>query len=316
ASRALAVATAVVLCLLALVSIPYMGRLQEQHLAPPSPHVLVLLGTASRVFVVARVDPVVALVAAGSVALVPWCLPEHRRAVVLGVAVVGSAFVLAAGPGAHIGDHIVPLPWSLVDRLPGSHAVHSSRFVVLGTVCLALLIGLGLDAIERLVAPRPVGLAVELGLVGIILWRCSVCAELPQIGIIPLAPKAPAARRWLASKDSGTVLDLLPARVRREAGNPFVSSADAMLGNLVHGLPVTALHSHYIPPGSALVMRRGASLWASVPAEELAQGLVDMADVRWILISPADGARVAIWLEVPGVTRAASFPDGEVLEIR
>jgi hypothetical protein len=86
-----------------------------------------------------------------------------------------------------------------------------------------------------------------------------------------------------------------------------------MLGSLVHGLPVTALHSHYIPAASQLV----GALGRKMPDEQTVQALVDMAGVRWVLVDPAvDERRAVAWSKMPGVVRRARFPDGEVFEIR
>ena len=123
-----------------------------------------------------------------------WRRPVVRLATLL--AVVSAA--LSLRPGGH-----VPVPWSLLRHLPILSDVVELRFLVVVTLCVAVVIGLGATDLAALVASRLAGWSGRL-LVVVLVALGLVPTAMTMADNIPLTARPVVLPAWFHSSDATT----------------------------------------------------------------------------------------------------------------
>ena len=241
-----------------------------------------------------------------------WTDRDLRRAVVGGLAITLTVLVVRLGWWEVAGW----MPESLrFFREPGRLAV----VVGFGT---ALLVAIGLEAIRRRL-PVPIGaLGVIVVAVAIVLARGPAFGTFPQhreLAVTDHASVYAAVGAAVAKQPHGALLELpRDGSVSRsdtlydgQAGRSSFEPA-AMLGSLIHHVPLVNGYTAYHPPHRQLVLESIARL----PAADALQDLVDMTHLGFLLLRPAaywaDPALRTAMMRIPG-TRPLLARDGWVL---
>jgi hypothetical protein len=240
------------------------------------------------------------------VGLRPW--PGAGRLQLAAVWIAVAGIVLALGP-AWGG---VSLPWAwLVTYVPGFSTLRvPGRFLVVGTLGVAALAGLGAARVEDGLArrlPRAVAAAVPLALV--------LAFYVPHrlvhaVRRLPTLAEAPPAHRWLAAHGGGGAVLAVPM------GTAFAGAeleARTEYFGIVHWLPLLNGYNGYQPPFHEVY----AELAARLPEPEALQTLVNIVDVRWVVVSflQDPGARPRWTAPPPGLEPAARFDHALVLAV-
>ena len=247
-----------------------------------------------------------AALALAAVGLWPWPGLQRFQAAALWIALWGV--LLACGP-AWGGT---PLPWTWLARwVPGFSTLRvPGRFLIVATLGVAALAGLGTARIEGLLARRlPRSLAAAAPLAFVLVCFVPHRAQHAVVRFPTLAEASPA-HRWLALHGDGGPLLELPMGW----GFPGAAAeARAEYFSVVHRLPLLNGYNGYQPPFHAVY----AELAARLPEPEALQTLVDVVDVRWLLVHlPADAAVRRRWDALPaGLEVAAAFDDARVLRV-
>lgn len=246
----------------------------------------------------------VALALAG---LWPWRGAGRFQLAAAWIAVAG--IVLALGP---TWDG-VPLPWTwLAAWVPGFSTLRvPGRFLAVATLGVAALAGLGAARCEDALArrlPRTLAAALPLALV----LACYVPHRTGHAVVrFPTLAEAPAAHRWLAAHGAGGPVLALPM------GWSFPGAARearAAYFGILHWLPLLNGYNGYQPAFHEVY----EELAARLPEPEALQTLVNVVDVRWLLVDVprSDVAGRARWAALPpGLAPAATFDDGLVLAV-
>jgi hypothetical protein len=309
--RAYAAGLGAAAAMLLAVSLPYVARLREPGVGETAHMVMGPdSGAMMARFVTTEVDRWwAALGVVGAAAGI--AVRRTRRVALLGLALAVCGAILACGWSTTIGDVVVPLPYALFAKLPGSMVVQPPRFLVLTGAGLGILAGCAVGALHDLLGGARIAAAVATVALGAVATHGLAAFVPPATTCLPIARRVPETYAWLAAHPGGAVRDA-------RGGHPLppallVDAASAMLGSLVHGHPVLEIHSHHVPPGSALVNR----LAREPPTRASLEALVDMTHLRWILLRPSgDDVRDDAWSALPGVAPAASLPDGRIYEVR
>ena len=302
----------VAVVIVAMASTPYLTRLAEPAMRaesniPPELNAVLLYTLKDMIDLYA--------VTAAVLALVGWrWLPQNvRRPARLAVLLVGAGGVLVCGWSLRLGDMVIPLPYALLAKVPGSAVINPTRMLVLVGAGLAILVACTVEAVGSL---HRLGrrFAIALAMSTVVLLSCVGLGRFtpPRITCLPVGERVAAVYRWLANQGPGAVLDLLPEAPPGLGGN-MIAKADAMLASLTHRHPLLGIHTHHEPPASLLVWRLAAGL----PSEQTLQALVDMAHLRWVIVPPpsADWPESG-WSDLPGVVPAIELADGRVYEVR
>jgi hypothetical protein len=209
------------------------------------------------------------------------------------------------GLGPEVGGVTLPYRW-LASWVPGFATLRvPERFVILATLGLAGLAGLGAASVqqiaERLVGARRTAAAAVVTLV--VLLGGLYADWVPQrmdlaLRAFPRLTEAPSVYRMLASAGgNGAVLEVPPgpggfAGAEVQARSEYLS--------LLHRRPLLGGYNGYQPPLAALY----ADLARRLPDDDALQALVDIVDVGWIVVRTAAlaPAQIAAWkTPIPGL---------------
>jgi hypothetical protein len=247
-----------------------------------------------------------AALALAVVGLVPWRGAGRLQAAALWIG--GAGIVLALGPTC---DGL-RLPWAwLAAWVPGFSTLRvPGRFLIVATLGVAVLAGFGAARLEDGLARRvPRALAAAVPLVFVL--ACYVPYRLVHgVRRVPMLAEAPAVHRWLAEHGDGGPVLVLPM------GTPLVGAeleARAEYFGILHWLPLLNGYNGYQPAFHEVY----AELAARLPEPEAFQTLVNLVDVRWLVVNhgPDPSAR-ARWATPPaGLEPAVRFDDGSVFAV-
>jgi len=221
---------------------------------------------------------------------------------VLGLGAIAIGVLLAAGPRLLVFERELWSPYQVLARVvPGFAAIRLPfRFLVVAQLGVALLAALGL---ERIVARLPRHLATPVAAVAVAL-ALVVFPSRPAHTLqrVVAGASAPPVYRWLAVHgDGGALLELPP-------GDPATTARRMVLGS-EHWLPMLDGYSAY-PPLSRDFLRDVAD---TLPGDEALQSLVDVVDVRWIVVHLAElePASRRAWevARIPGLRPVERFGD-------
>ncbi|MFP6665014.1 MAG: hypothetical protein VCC00_12480 [Deltaproteobacteria bacterium] len=211
--------------------------------------------------------------------------PLALRASLLASCVLGG--ILATGTTLPLlpGTDLPGLYELAMAVVPGFSVMRApSRFLALSEVSIAILAGLGLSFLLRLVSenrPRLVRVSSQGAIVilalALVAWR----HPLPPLALVanPAAPLLVGAHQWLAENaHTGAVLDIpvlnsaMDGRLTRQNGR-------AMLGATKHWLPLLNGYSGYPPASHPLLM----GLAQRLPDARAFADLCALTELRWIV---------------------------------
>lgn len=247
------------------------------------------------------------------------CLPplgaDRRRSGPVGrfLAVGLAGWVLCLGSHVEIAGVRVPLPYSwLAAVVPGFSSMRVAlRFFTLVILGVAGLAGIGVDRVRRGRPPRAAAL-MGLALVAAVVFEYRPLEWPMPLERVPRGDTIPAAYRWLAAHAEGGPLLEVPLGSEESIGS-LRRESRAMYFSTVHWLPLLNGYTAYPPASHTLLMRVARQL----PEPESLQTLVNLVDVRWILVH-LDGlpeAERESWTAAPGLALAARFPSEAVFEV-
>ncbi|HAC79420.1 MAG TPA: hypothetical protein DCG06_03935 [Deltaproteobacteria bacterium] len=250
---------------------------------------------------------------------VPWfvwafafvaLIPRRRMplAAIVGASFVGIlGFVLAAGPhGRLIG---VPTGWVYTlaaDMIPGMSTVRSpTRFLVLVEISIALLAGLGMQAVfARLPSwPRRI-LAVLIGVSFIGIFA----PEQHPLRKVDRGAEPGHVYRALAESGDGRAVLELPK------GEWGVTAAKRMLGSTTHWQPIVDGYSGHPPDSNGLIQ----TLAEKLPELSALQRLVDTVDIGWIVIHRKEKGRpMRPWpqRDMPGLQYIGGYGSSDLYRV-
>jgi hypothetical protein len=232
-------------------------------------------------------------------------LPPERATWVL----LGAGALLSCGPWLTLGRHVVPLPYLLLYRyLPGFSTIRAPlRFVTVVSAALSALAGYAFARWCRRIRRAP-----RLGAAGLLAAAAVYYAAPMPAATMParLGAQAPEVYRWLAHQPrGGAVVELPGAQVEGDVvGN--LRNARYMVASTVHWHPLVNGYTAYAPPTTNLLF----GLARRLPDPGALQTLVDLVDVRWVVVHLRDmiASEAAPWrdVRVAGLVPAARFgPD-------
>ena len=196
---------------------------------------------------------------------------------------LGAGVLLSLGP--ELGGRSLPYAW-LAAVVPGFSTLRvPERFLILATVGLAGLAGIGMAHLQntfaRLRTDRPARTMFALATAALLLllgldWvpRQSdlVLRRFPRLA------EAPPVYRFLATRGgSGAVLEVPPG------GGGFAGAemqARAQYFGILHGLPLLGGYNGYIPPLAHLY----GDLARQLPERETTQTFANIVDIGWIVV--------------------------------
>jgi hypothetical protein len=225
------------------------------------------------------------------------------------VALVGVVF--AAGPYLVVGTWRVPLPYlAFYHLVPGFSTIRAPlRFYVVVSAAVSALAGL---AIARWTAALP--RLARGALAGGLVVAALVHAAPHPVPTMPahLGTHAPPVYRWLAAQpNEGAVLEL-PAQLVPSDITGNLRSGRYMVASTIHWKPILNGYTAYSPPTADLL----AAVARRLPSTDALQLLVDLVDVRWIVVHDADFTpwerRAWEHVDTPGLTQTARFWRDEV----
>ena len=205
----------------------------------------------------------------------------------LGVALVVLSVLLVLGREMRVPGTgaVIPLPLGLLEQLiPALASLRvSSRFVMIAGLGLALMLGLAVDRLLGFVSGRArtvaaVVLATAIG--AELLWRRPDFDVVP----VPVGATTPHVYGFLRDHGAGRALLEVPIGGR---GDP-IRQAMAMYFSTSHWLPLVNGFASHSPPGFAYLTK----LVLRLPDVNALQGLVNVVDIRWIVVHEAD---MPIW---------------------
>lgn len=215
--------------------------------------------------------------------------PERRGARLLAVILLAAGLVIAAGPYVIVGGRRIPLPYEWVYTLvPGFAVVRFPvRFLSLAELGLAALVGLGVAALG---APRRrmvlVGIVQALAIAAL-LAECRTFARM-AVRPMPIGDRLPSIYRALRdAPEDGVVLELPLGGGIDPRGNYRATSY--MLFSTCHWKRLVNGYSGYLPPSHDLL----AGTARRLPDPEALHDLVDLVDLRWIVVHGDSGAWAA-----------------------
>jgi hypothetical protein len=207
----------------------------------------------------------------------------HRRVAWAALLIVALGTLLAAGPNVKFMDlsfgglYLAAMQW-----LPGFAGMRVSfRFLSIVVVGLAILAGLGLDRLMRISGGSSRrGWALALALVALDL---ALVSRRPiRLEEVPLGEGLAPVYKWLADNGEGGALIELPlARIQSQARRQLTSTA--------HWLPMVGGYSGHVPDSSTILYEMAAGL----PRASALQSLLDVVDLRWVVVHEKDLAPAA-----------------------
>jgi hypothetical protein len=241
-----------------------------------------------------------------------------RRIRLLFVWAMASGIVLSLGP---LWDgHRLPYAW-LATWLPGFSTMRvPERFIILATLGVAALAGIGTASIQNLawsrVSSHPARTAAT-GLITSLVLLALLVDWVPRemrlsLRRFPTLGETPPVYGWLAENGAGLPLLEIPARRGGFAAAEF--QARAQYHSILHWLPLLGGYNGYQPPFVELYAELGHRL----PAPDALQTLVNVVDVGWVLVHTGElgpGARAAWGQRPEGLEHAASFGDDVIFRV-
>lgn len=211
--------------------------------------------------------------------------------------------LLAAGPEGFLGGWLSPYSW-LSAVVPGFRSLRvAARFAIVTSFALSALAAYGVADLQRRLAASRAGAArAWVGVAGALVCASWMITSPWQLEAYPVATRAQLSpvHRWLAQNGEGRPLLELPRdRVLH------VAESRAMVHSTYHWLPLLNGYTGYVPPGSDFLLEHADQL----PSVESLQILVDCASLEWILVHRASAARRDAWAGSPGVRLVKSFPE-------
>lgn len=212
-----------------------------------------------------------------------WPYRGHTRTQLLLLWALVAGAALSLGP--RLGGWTLPYAW-LTAWVPGFSTLRvPERFIILATVGLAGLGGVGAARVQSLVAQarrsRPARMAgvLTLGVMLGTLWLDWIPPRMRLVLVrFPRLAEAPEAYRWLAAHGEGAPLLEVPAGERGLPGAAM--RARAQYFSIVHWLPLLSGYNGYHPPLVDLY----ADLARRLPERVALQSLANIVDVKWILV--------------------------------
>jgi hypothetical protein len=233
------------------------------------------------------------------------------RRVLIVLAVV--AFVLSLGPTLRIAGLAIPLPYRLVTEIPGMGSMRGAfRFGILVTLAASGLAALGLFRLGSTLRPAWRWAAAIAALVALV-------AELAAHSL-PLRPMLPEPERaepyrWLARAEPGPVLELPVGDVEKDFRANLWDARYTYFSSY-HWLPLVNGYSSYPPQSYRLL----SAIARRLPDPTALQDLVDLAEVRWIVVhgdslEPWDRAAWSVEAPAAGLRRVARFGADSIFEV-
>jgi hypothetical protein len=229
--------------------------------------------------------------------------------------VLAVALVLAAGPYLYLpGGVTLPGPYlALYHLVPGFSGMRApARFFIVVTTALCALAGYELARLTAGMSPRT---RRALG-TGLFLACVLLATPRPPVPVAArLGSRAPEVHRWLAERPEREPVLEVPGRVAPSDVLGQVIESRAMLASTIHWHPLLGGYTAYTPPSADFI----AAIVQRLPAPEALALLVDVVDVRWIVIHGASLPLPTLlrWqaLAGHGLELAARFHTDEVYEV-
>jgi hypothetical protein len=253
-------------------------------------------------------------IALAAVAFLPRLAAEPRLRQTLGAcfALALAGWVLCLGSHLQVAGVRVPLPYSwLAAVVPGFSSMRVAlRFFTVVILGVAGLAGIGLERVRRRL-PR-LATVVALAVVAVLVWEYRPLEWPTPLEPVPTGDAVPEAYRWLAAHGRGGPLLELPLGIEPSL-TATQRESRAMYFSTVHWLPLLNGYTAYPPPTHALLMRVARQL----PEPEGLETLVNLVDVRWILlhVDAVPAAERRAWMGLPGLAVAARFGPDVILEV-
>lgn len=301
----------------ALVMIPYL-RLRSYGLVPSYDSQQTSLGLIPLFSRIALVDYLTkyslgwagyALAVVGLISRVPNSDRQLWRFRSLSLILVVTGCLASFGPAIQLYGFEIPSPYAILyEWIPGLATVRLPvRFAVVAQLGLALLAGVGVERICRKVTSPGLSFAIGVLLLAAVLWSYLPFPELATRTVTTRRDLDPAYR-WLSAHGDGGALLELPR------DSSFAGRARRVYLSTFHGLPVLEGYAANGPRNVAYFH------WVALrlPAPAALQELVDLVDVRWILLSVDELSSVKIdeWkAATAGLRLVQSWDDRLLFEV-
>jgi hypothetical protein len=196
------------------------------------------------------------------------------------VALVAVGIAFAAGPSLSLGPLTIPLPSGVLAHTPFAGLRATARFVILADVGVAALAASGAGVLIGAAARGgrvPAALA-GVGLVAAVTVPRALGLPALPLTTLPTGRDVPEVYRWLGTSASGPLLEIPGPSL-----STALAQSDAMVMSAYHFLPLVNGHTGYAPWWLPVVSEATARL----PAPSALQPVVDLTEVRWILVPHA-----------------------------
>jgi hypothetical protein len=312
---AVASAAAITAATLALLSVPYLRNRAAARI-PPVDFSLAQLGAFQP-----------QLAAPGSAWFPGWTVlvlcalgimsrPSHRGARLASVTFLAAGVLLALGPYTTMGSWRVPLPYRwFYDVVPGFDATRfPAMFLSVAVLGLAALAGLGLAALgplARRVQRRLPAAVILLGAVPVLLAYEAGSVARMAVRPLPVGGALPDVYRALAAAPEDGVLLELPLGGGGDLRG-FYREAYYMVLSTYHRKRMVNGYTAYVPPTHGFL----AAIGRRLPDPEALADLVDLINLRWIVVHGMRSRRPWNTLERSGsVRRIATAGDDVLFEV-
>jgi hypothetical protein len=231
-------------------------------------------------------------------------------------AVAAIAAFLSAGPVIGLFGLEIRSPYQLLyDFVPGFSSLRSPlRFALIVAAALAALAGFAFARwTAGISAPRRVALAI-----GLTCAAAFLAAPRPvPVMAAGLGEAAPPAYAWLARHRSpGAIVEIPAAAIEDDiVGNH--RNGRYMVASTIHWRPLVNGYTAYPPPLSSLL----AAAIRELPSEEALATLVDLSDLRWVLVhrdllTGREASRWPAGAAIPGLLHVGRFGPTDVYEVQ
>lgn len=230
--------------------------------------------------------------------------------------VAAVAAFLSAGPVIALLGLEIPSPYRLLyDYVPGFSSLRSPlRFALIVAAALAALGGFAFARwTDGISAPKRFGLALVLTFAA-----AFVAAPRPvPVMAAGLGASAPPAYTWLARhRAPGAIVEIPAAAIEDDiVGNH--RNGRYMVASTIHWRPLVNGYTAYPPPLSSLL----AAAIRELPAEDAIATLVDLSELRWVLVhrdllTGREAERWPAGAEIPGLRHVGRFGPTDIYEVR
>src|SRR5919198_2270411 len=239
--------------------------------------------------------------------------PRIRKLRRATLAAMAAGYLLSLGPSLRLpGGGVVPLPFSLLARVPGLAALRAPRrFGILVSLAASMLAGLGTAAVSLATRRRLAGTLVAAGALAVL--AADVARQSFPLRPIETNADVPAVYRWLAEHGAGEPVLELPVGVdSMDWGAMYTQSRYAYLSSF-HWSPLLNGYTAYPPDSFYLTM----AIARRLPDRHALQDLVDLTGLHWLVLHRAltDSATLQAWQRAEGLTAAGRWGDDALFQV-